>query len=256
MSRHRVTIMGLGATVCGAGTASLCDRATFTSALAQADKLFDSNDYGAVADVLRGALTKQPNDVECLWRLGRAFKKLADAEMPKSAAKKALVMKGFECTDRALALSAECGPAHKWHAILLSESGAFEGTSATIKNSFNVRHHFERAVELSPDDATARHLLGLWCYEVAKLSWFEQKAAAAFFATPPTATFSEAVEHFEAAERMDPGFYPKNLLMLAQAYAKMGKVEVAKEWLSRCLAAKPGTPEDEQTIAEAQKLKI
>ena len=100
---------------------------------------------------------------------------------------------------------------HKWYAILLSESGSFAGTSASIKNSFVVREHFERAAALSPKDATSRHLLGLWCFEVAKLSWIEQKAAAALFATPPTATFAEALDHFEHAERIEPGFYPKNL---------------------------------------------
>jgi Flp pilus assembly protein TadD len=29
--------------------------------------------------------------------------------------------------------------------------------------SFTVADHFKRAVDLSPKDATARHLLGLWC---------------------------------------------------------------------------------------------
>ena len=46
----------------------------------------------------------------------------------------------------------------------------------------------------------------------------------------------------EAAEGMDPGFYPKNLLYLAQTASKIGKSAEAKEYLSRCLAAKPATP--------------
>lgn len=52
---------------------------------------------------------------------------------------------------------------------MLSGVGEFLGTSEKIKNSFVVREHFERATELSPNDATARHLLGLWCFEVAKV---------------------------------------------------------------------------------------
>ena len=50
---------------------------------------------------------------------------------------------------KALALQSSCGPAHKWHAILLSETGQFEGTTATIKNSFVVRTHFEHAIALA-----------------------------------------------------------------------------------------------------------
>ena len=38
-----------------------------------------------------------------------------------------------------------------------------------------------------------------------QLSWIEQKAAAALFAAPPTATFEEAHGHFAAAEAMDEG---------------------------------------------------
>lgn len=85
-----------------------------------------------------------------------------------------------------------------------------------------------------------------------QLSWIEKKAAAALFATPPTATYDEAIGHFEAAERMDPGFYPKNLLVLAQAYAKLGKKTEAAEYRLRCLASQSKSPEDEQTLKEAE----
>ena len=123
----------------------------------------------------------------------------------------------------------------------------------SIKNSFVVREHFEMACSLSLTDATARHLLGLWCYEVAKLSWFEQKC---FFASPPKSSFEEALTHFERAEQMEPGFYPKNLLLLANTCAKLGRTTEAKAWLEKCLAAKQVTPEDEETVAEARKLKL
>ena len=226
------------------------------SALAKADALFESNEYGTLATTLRASLAGKPDDAELLWRLGRACKKMADAEQPKSPAKQALICEGFGCAEKAVAANEGCGQAHKWYAILLSESGQFEGTSATIKNSFVVRKHFERAVELSPADATSRHLLGVWCFEVAKLSWIEQKAAAALFATPPSATYEEAIAHFEAAETMDPGFYPKNMLLLSMALSKIGRKAEAVAWRNECLAAKPCTPEDVETINEAQKLKL
>ncbi|KOO23815.1 regulator of microtubule dynamics protein 1 [Chrysochromulina tobinii] len=220
---------------------------------AEADRLFDANQYEPLATLLRASLAKAPDDTELLWRLARVCKKLADEEKPKSAAKQALIREGVQSSERALALKPDCGPAHKWQAIMLSEVGHFEGTTTTIKNSFVVRAHFEKAVELSPKDATSRHLLGLWCFEVAKLGWLEKKAAAALFATPPTATFEEALGHFEAAEAIDPGFYPKNLLLMAMAHAKLGHKAEAEQWRQRCLAAKPRTPEDEQTRKEAEK---
>ena len=119
-----------------------------------------------------------------------------------------------------------------------------------------VREHFARAAELSPSDATSRHLLGVWCFSVASLSWIEQKTAAALFASPPRSSFEEALQHFELAEKIEPDFYPKNKLLMAQACAKLGRKEEAQKWLESCRRSTPKTPEDEQTLAEAAKLKL
>jgi hypothetical protein len=53
------------------------------------------------------------------------------------------------------------------------------------------RRGFKKQVRLSPADATSRHLLGLWFYEVAGLSWAMRKVAAALFAQPPTVSQKE-----------------------------------------------------------------
>ena len=226
-----------------------------THCLNECDKLFDSNQYSALADMLTKYLPSAPDDAELLWRLARAQKKQADGAAAK-ADKEALSKSALAHATKALELAPESGSVHKWYAISLSGIGAFQSTTDKIKNSFAVKEHFEAAVKLSPRDATSRHLLGLWCFEVAKLSWIEAKAAAALFASPPKATFEEAIGHFEAAEAMEPGFYPKNLLLLAQAYGKLGKSAEAKGWLAKCLAAEAKTPEDEETLKEAAKLKL
>ena len=226
-----------------------------THCLNECDKLFDSNEYSALADMLTKYLPAAPDDAELLWRLARAQKKQADGAAAK-ADKEALSKSALAHATKALELAPESGSVHKWYAISLSGIGAFQSTTDKIKNSFAVKEHFEAAVKLSPRDATSRHLLGLWCFEVAKLSWIEAKAAAALFASPPKATFEEAIGHFEAAEAMEPGFYPKNLLLLAQAYGKLGKSAEAKGWLAKCLAAEAKTPEDEETLKEAAKLKL
>ena len=64
------------------------------------------------------------------------------------------------------------------------------------------------------------------------------------------------IGHLLAAEETEPGFYPKNQLLLAQAHAKAGRKVEAKAWLDRCLAATPKTPEDQETLQEAAKLKL
>ena len=242
-------VASLAAGLSGLGAA--CE----VGALSRADALFDANEYAQLADLLRTALSSRPDDAQLLWRLARALKKLADAQSEKPAKEK-LAREAHAAAERSLALAPECGAVHKWYAITLSELGAFLGTTDKIKNSFAVREHFDRAAELCPADATSRHLLGVWCFEVAKLSWFEQKAAAALFASPPRATFEEALAHFELAEKTEPDFYPKNKLLMAQAHARLGRKEEAQHWLQSCLRSTPKTPEDEQTLAEAARMQL
>ena len=242
-------VASLAAGLSGLGAA--CE----VGALSRADALFDANEYAQLADLLRTALSSRPDDAQLLWRLARALKKLADAQSEKPAKEK-LAREAHAAAERSLALAPECGAVHKWYAITLSELGAFLGTTDKIKNSFAVREHFDRAAELCPADATSRHLLGVWCFEVAKLSWFEQKAAAAIFASPPRATFEEALAHFELAEKTEPDFYPKNKLLMAQAHARLGRKEEARYWLQSCLRSTPKTPEDEQTLAEAARTRL
>lgn len=233
------------------GLAAACE----AGVVSRADALFEANEYAQLADLLRTSLSSHPDDAQLLWRLARALKKMADAQ-PDQLAKEKLAREAHAVAERSLTLSPESGAAHKWYAIMLSEIGAFVNTGEKIKNSFVVRDHFERAAELSPADATSRHLLGVWCFEIAKLSWFERKAAAAIFASPPRSTFEEALTHFELAEKTEPDFYPKNKLLMAQAYARLGRKEEAQKWLQSCLRSTPKTPEDEQTLAEAARTKL
>jgi tetratricopeptide (TPR) repeat protein len=242
------------ASITAAGVSGL-GAACEVGALSRADALFDANEYAQLTDLLRTALSSRPDDAQLLWRLARALKKMADAQSDKPAKEK-LAREAHAAAERSLALSPESGATHKWYAITLSELGAFLGTGEKIKNSFAVREHFDRAAELSPEDATSRHLLGVWCFEVAKLSWFEQKAAAAIFASPPRSTFEEALTHFELAEKTEPDFYPKNKLLMAQAHARLGRKEEAQHWLQSCLRSTPKTPEDEQTLAEAARMQL
>jgi len=119
---------------------------------------------------------------------------------------------------------------HKWYAILVSETSAFEGTKEKIKKAYMVKEHFTRATELNPQDATSRHALGMWYYEVANVSWATRKVAAAIFASPPTGTLDEALAHFNLAESTSPGFYIRNRLMIGKCHKELGERAAAKKW--------------------------
>ncbi|KAG8462448.1 hypothetical protein KFE25_010273 [Diacronema lutheri] len=223
---------------------------------AQADRLFDASRHAETIELLGGVTQRPTDDCDRLWRLARALHAEATA-LGARGAKEAQV----QTIARALALSLEAVrlddrnfAAHKWAGIVISEASSLEGTKAAIERSVDVRAHFERAVELCPDDPTSRHLLGLWHFEIASIGWLQKKAASALFAEPPSSTHDVALELLLAAEALRPGFYKKNRLLIAKAQLKLGERAEARRWLGLALEMPSANADDEAAHAEALAL--
>jgi len=222
--------------------------------LHQADQRYAEQCFEEAHALLLTQLAVGGADVQ--WRLARICKELAQlAQLAGGKAReRELLLEGLRYATAALEADDRHFASHKWYAILVSLTSSFEGTKATIHKSFVVKQHFERAIELCPADATSRHLLGLWYYEVAGLSWTMRKVAAAIFASPPTGTYAEAKEHFTIAENTEPGFYIKNRLMLGKCHLQLNERAAAAEWFARALELPTSTAEDEHSITEARRL--
>jgi tetratricopeptide (TPR) repeat protein len=192
--------------------------------------------------------------VELLWRTARVLKKVADSDAD-ARSKSARLKAALGHAQKAVELAPSDARGHKWLGILLGVNMP-DAVAEKIQTSFLVRRHFDSAAELDPADATTRHLIGLWCFEVAKLSWLERRAAAALFASPPEATYDEAYSHLAAAEKITPGFYAKNRLMLAQCCVAMGRKAEAKKWLAECLATTSADADDDAALREAAKMRV
>lgn len=220
--------------------------------LEQADYLYSCAETEKLYQLL--LQHKDRDDAEFLWRLARATRDMS--LLPDTAAdtKKRLVYESYDCAKRALEKSEECFAAHKWFAICLSDKGDYEGIKVKLGNSYIIRDHLQRAIELNPKDATTLYILGYWCFAFADLPWYQRKVAAVIFATPPESSFEEALEYFLKAEEVDPNFYSKNLLMLGKTYLKMNDKETAKLWLSKAKEFPPLTHEDKEVHKEAVDL--
>lgn len=96
--------------------------------------------------------------------------------------------------------------------------------------------------------------MGHWCFAFAELPWYQRKVAAMIFASPPTATYEEALAFFLKAEEVDPNFYSKNLLMLGKTYIAMKDTLKAVQWLSKARDYTPHTEEDKEVNKEALEL--
>lgn len=244
------------------------------STLSRADVLYDAakydEAYSLLADLLEdeeggalgtGAKAQRAARAEVLWRSARLSRERAEQAKARGekARAKDLSYSGLEHAMAALEIAPDHFAVHKWYAISLSTTSGYEGTKASITSSVIVKSHFEKAVDLNPKDATSRHLLGLWYFEVASLSWATRKLAGAIFATPPTATYEEALSHLEAAENLSPGFYIKNRLLLAKANLGKGSRAAAGEWARKALqlgaeAERVLSLDDEKSLKEVREV--
>eukprot|EP00049_Salpingoeca_infusionum_P008544 m.141844 g.141844 ORF g.141844 m.141844 type:complete len:380 (+) comp14044_c0_seq4:1339-2478(+) len=218
-----------------------------------AEAMYHQNQLG-VYEFLRSEIARQDASAGVLWRFARACRDHISHSKDKQHTK-ALTYEGMAAVERALELDDNDFAVHKWMAIMLSCKGDVEGNKAKLLNAYKMKEHFVRATELNPTDATSRHLLGVWCFTFADMPWYQRKAAAAIFATPPQSTYQEALDQFLAAEQLDPNFYTKNTLYIGKTYYGMGNKALAREWLDKCLTMKANNPDDEEALAEAKKLR-
>merc|ERR1712242_407513 len=65
------------------------------------------------------------------------------------------------------------------------------------------------------------------------LSWIERKMAATLFASPPSASLPEAIQHFLQAEKLKPDGWKENRLFIAKCFIGDGDYTQAVIWLDR-----------------------
>jgi hypothetical protein len=173
--------------------------------------------------------------------------------------------RGLACTRASLSLAEECPEAHKYAGVLLGRTDGGD-IAARLSGAHAIRSHFQRGIALRDTDPILHHALGVWCFEVSGLSWSSRQLAAAFFGTPPTSTYSEAIVHLTASEEISSSGrgvdvagkpvepFLSNRLKLAQSYLADGKKDEAREWLSKALELTPGAAEDETVPRQIKEL--
>ncbi|CAI5737903.1 unnamed protein product [Peronospora destructor] len=219
----------------------------------RADELFEQEQHAQTREYIKAELSKHPLSVDMWWRLARACNYLAD-EKRDSDEKKTLAYEGLAAAEKAYALNSDSASSNKWMAIMTSTVGNFRGLREKIAGAYVIRDHIQRAIELDPTDATSHNILGQWCLAFADMTWIEKRAAAALFGTAPTATYEEAFQHFQTAENISPGFWKKNVFLLAQTCMNMNRTKDAEKWVLKAEAVPVKTKEDEEVARDIATL--
>ncbi|XP_076234260.1 regulator of microtubule dynamics protein 1 [Calliopsis andreniformis] len=218
--------------------------------VAKADALFDQGKYKETYDLLSNY--RDSGDVEIIWRLSRALYKMS--KIASEVEGKKMIYEAYDLIQNALKIKEDHWAVHKWIPIILDSKCNYEGMKVRIKELNNMKMHMLRAIELNPMDATTMYMLGVWCYQVSDLAWYQRKIAALIFGEPPTSSFEEALTYFQNAEKVDPNFYSHNLLMLGKTYLKLNNKEEALKYLKRAMEYPAKNDDDHNAKQEAQKI--
>lgn len=230
-------------------TTEMASNHTLADLLQNADQLFDESKYQETLDVLNNF--EDQSSAEIKWRQGRAMFKLSQVETKR---KDELIRKGYALVGEALKLNDQDFAIHKWFAILLDANSELDGVKARVSQLETVKKHMIKAVELNPEDPTSWHLLGNFAFGLADMPWYQRKIVSAIFATPPSGTYEEALEHFLKAEEKKPNFYSMNLLLIAKCYQNLKNNEKAKEYFTLAANVVVANEDDKKCKEEATNL--
>ena len=192
---------------------------------------------------------------ELEWRLARALYVVAENTSDAEAAK-ALFIRAHEHARKAVETKVESASVFKWAAITVGKLGDFSDTKSKIQNSFLIKEYALKAQELAPEDATLAHILGRWAFGVANISFVERTLASAIFASPPTATFEEALEHFLRHETLlkdKGGGMIRNKIFIGDTLLKLDRKTEAAEYFLKASQAEAKSESDRRYVEEAKK---
>lgn len=225
---------------------------SFGDLIDQADAKHDDDAYSATYELLQQAEQLEANNFEVVWRLARTHFDFSDNSEDETVISDNFY-KGLDYAKKALELDDSRAESHKWYGILIGKVGELEGTKQKILNSYEVKDHTLKAIELDPEDDGNFHVMGRWHYTLSDLSWFERKIAGLIYATPPEASFEEAAEYFKKAIALEPTDI-RNHLWLGNTYVALDKNELAKQEYNAALAITAENDSDRKLQKEAQEL--
>ena len=224
----------------------------FGDLISNSDVKHEADDYSATFELLKQAEELEANNFEVIWRLARVHFDFSDNSEDETVISDNFYL-GLDYAKKALELDDSRAEGHKWYGILIGKVGELEGTKQKILNSYEVKDHTLKAIELDPEDDGNFHVMGRWHYTLADLSWFERKIAGLIYAKPPQASFEEAAEYFQKAITLEPTDI-RNHLWLGNTFVALDKTELAKGEYNTALGITAENDSDRKLQKEAQEL--
>ncbi len=216
------------------------------------DDLNDAKDFAGAFVLLEPMQAGHAETNDYLWRMARHHFNESD-NTTDEAVKSAEIYKGFEYAKKALEVAPESSWSNGYYGILIGRVGEIEGTKQKIINSYDVKKHTMKAIELDPAYDGWVHVMGRWHFALSELSWAKRMIASLVYETPPTASFEEAAEFFTKAIELEPADI-RHYLWLGKSQLELDQDEAAKATLTKAVALPVESDADKTMHAEAKEL--
>ena len=220
--------------------------------LAKVDQLDDAKEFQSALKLLKDNKENYTEDADFQWRMARAYFAIADQNEGNKEVEKENFYPGFDCAKKCIELNPNLAEGHQYYAILVGKIGELEGTKQKITNSYQVKEHAMKAIELDPSNDSNYHVMGRWHYTLSELSWVEKKVAEMIYSKLPDASFEEAAGFFKKAHELNPTDL-RHILYLGKTLDKLGKKDEAKAVWKEGLAIAPKSDSDKNMLKEIKE---
>lgn len=220
--------------------------------IAKVDDLNEAKEFNSALKLLQANESNYSEDADFLWRIARAYFAIADQNKGNKQIEKDNFYPGFERVKKCVEINPNLAEGHQYYAILVGKIGELEGTKQKITNSYQVKEHAMKAIELDPENDKNYHIMGRWNYALSELSWVEKKVAELIYSKLPDASFDEAVKFFKKAHQISPKNL-RHILWLGKSLEELGKKDDARNIWKEALAITPKSEADKNIKNEIKK---
>ncbi len=193
-----------------------------------------------------------PSDGRLCSRIARQYRHLmSDAGKTDEKLRLGKIATGY--ADRAASLAPNDPEAQLSVAISYGKLLPLQSSREQVENSKIVKAATDKVLELDPGNDLGWQILGRWYFNLADVSSVKRTLAQLVYGKLPKATFADAERCFLKAIELNPRRLV-HYIQLGRTYAKLGRTEDARKYLTEGLAMPSVEKDDPESKALGREL--